>query len=181
MSQKSLSPEERQQAEGMLTSSYAGFERSVAGVGDDICGRKSPAGDWSVLDIVEHLAIVEVFTLRSIRTRILEGTPVAANPERDATIARMVEMGAHKVVSPEPVRPKGRYKTIEEAVEAFQRARQKTIEYVRDTEDPIRERALPHPALGALDGYQWIVFLAAHSARHARQIETVRAALVTSG
>jgi len=32
-----------------------------------------------------------------------------------------------------------------------------------------------HPALGALDGYQWVLFLAAHGVRHTKQILEVKA------
>ena len=34
---------------------------------------------------------------------------------------------------------------------------------------------MEHPALGPLDGYQWVLFLAAHSVRHTKQILELKA------
>ena len=35
--------------------------------------------------------------------------------------------------------------------------------------------SVPHPALKTIDAYQWLLLLAAHSARHTAQIEEVKA------
>jgi hypothetical protein len=35
---------------------------------------------------------------------------------------------------------------------------------------------MPHPALQTIDGYQWVLLLAAHSARHTAQIDEVKGA-----
>ncbi len=39
---------------------------------------------------------------------------------------------------------------------------------------PLRERFAPHPFAGVLDGHQWVLTLAAHTDRHAAQIEEIR-------
>jgi hypothetical protein len=36
---------------------------------------------------------------------------------------------------------------------------------------------LPHPALGVLDGYQWLAFVGTHELRHANQIREIGEAL----
>ena len=48
---------------------------------------------------------------------------------------------------------------------------------MRETSDALRDRFAPHPFAGMIDGYQWILFLAAHTDRHAAQIEEIRSAL----
>jgi hypothetical protein len=41
----------------------------------------------------------------------------------------------------------------------------------------LRDWFAPHPFAGIIDGYQWILFLAAHTDRHAEQIEATRSKL----
>jgi hypothetical protein len=55
-------------------------------------------------------------------------------------------------------------------------ARAKTAAYVATTSDNLRGHIAPHPVLKELDGHQWILLLAAHSARHTAQIEEVKKA-----
>ena len=49
------------------------------------------------------------------------------------------------------------------------------MDYVRTSNDDFRDHLGPHPVFGALDGYQWILLLSAHSERHTKQIEEVKA------
>jgi hypothetical protein len=47
---------------------------------------------------------------------------------------------------------------------------------VKTTDDDLRGHSTPHPALQRdLDAFQWVLLLAAHSARHTAQIEEVKA------
>jgi hypothetical protein len=39
----------------------------------------------------------------------------------------------------------------------------------------LRAHVVAHPALGPLDGYQWILTVAAHTERHTKQILEVKA------
>jgi hypothetical protein len=57
----------------------------------------------------------------------------------------------------------------------FQESRAKTIEFLKDTKE-LRQHALESAPLGkTLDGYEWVLFIAAHSERHTKQIEEVKA------
>ncbi len=76
--------------------------------------------------------------------------------------------------APERIRPKGRFATREETIRAFEERRAANIAYARETSEPLRDRFAPHPFAGVIDGYQWILFLAAHTDRHAAQIEETR-------
>jgi hypothetical protein len=33
---------------------------------------------------------------------------------------------------------------------------------------------MPHPVMGLLDAYQWVLLVSAHAARHTKQIEEVK-------
>ena len=49
------------------------------------------------------------------------------------------------------------------------------MDYVRTTNDDLRDHFGPHPMLGTMDAYQWILLISAHSERHTKQIEEVKA------
>ena len=57
----------------------------------------------------------------------------------------------------------------------FNAARDKTAAYVKETKDDCEPRRAAS-VLKTLDGYQWVLLIAAHSARHTAQIEEVKAA-----
>jgi len=61
-----------------------------------------------------------------------------------------------------------------ELLAQFGTSRDHTLEIVAALAD-LRGRVINHPAFGDIDGYQWAIFLAAHTQRHAAQITEVKA------
>ena len=103
-----------------------------------------------------------------------------ANPEKrlgikDKYIVTFLTDRSKKGQAPEPIQPKGNFKSMEEMIQQFNAARDKHIEYMKTTQDDIRNHCTPHPAFGMLDSYQWMLLVAAHSKRHTLQIEEVKA------
>ena len=56
----------------------------------------------------------------------------------------------------------------------FTESRDKTIEFIRTTQEDLRSHTLPHPVMKTLDAYQWVLLLSAHSQRHTAQIDEVK-------
>ncbi len=133
---------------------------------------------WSVADCIEHIAVVEDFTLKSIQ-KALQG------PERpdqhsetngkDAVILSRVPAREIRVKGPAPVMPTGRWPDFDELLRQFEATRERTLRFAAVTQADLRSRDFPHPFLGPLDCYQWLLFLAAHCERHVRQLEEVKA------
>jgi hypothetical protein len=46
---------------------------------------------------------------------------------------------------------------------------------VKTTTEDLHGHGGPHPVFKMLDGYQWLLLLSGHSARHTAQIEEVKA------
>ena len=61
------------------------------------------------------------------------------------------------------------------AVAAFVSRRDSTIDYIRTTQDDLKDHFVTGSPLGTIDCYQGLIFLAAHCARHTLQIEEVMA------
>ena len=60
-------------------------------------------------------------------------------------------------------------------MQAFLARRDSTIEYLRTTQDGLKDHFIPHPFLGTVDLYEFLIFIAAHSERHTLQVEEVMA------
>ena len=83
---------------------------------------------------------------------------------------------SQKAQAPEVLKPTNKWPTREALVKDFNAARDKTIAWVKSTQEDLRAHAGPHPAFGPLDAHQWVLLLAGHSARHTAQIEEVETA-----
>lgn len=134
-------------------------------------------GAWSAVQVIEHLVVTEESVFRLMRTLLMRSPEVEPDASRDqAILDRVPDRGgsAQRQQAPDRMQPTGRFTTIEEAVAAFREARGKTVEWARLADEGVlRRHRLPHPALGDLDGVQWLLFLAAHTERHVRQIEGI--------
>jgi hypothetical protein len=51
----------------------------------------------------------------------------------------------------------------------------RTIEFLRTTQQDLRAHTQPHPVPKTIDAYQWILLLSAQCRRHSAQIEEVKA------
>ena len=114
-----------------------------------------------------------------VQGKFMQGPPT---PEKHAEVKATDEMilakvpdRSRKVQAPEFLQPTGRFASREATTKAFEEARAKTMDYVRTTNDDLRDHFGPHPMLGTIDCYQWILLISAHSERHTKQIEEVKA------
>lgn len=157
-----------------------GFTRSLEGISPEGWLHRPAPDCWSVAETAEHVALVENSILKALRTKLaqnpLADTARAGQKARDAFVTTSMFDRSTRRPAPEFVRPTGRYPEPRMAAEAFSTARAALIEWLATTELDLRGLALPHPALGLLDGKQWILFAAAHCERHTRQILEVRQA-----
>jgi DinB superfamily len=168
----------------LLEESRAGLERVLTGVEDDFCSRKPAAGGWSITEIMEHLVIMEERIPRFLQQKLPEQEPSSrtADPRaKDAKLLKRVASSTNRANAPESAKPTGRYHSCRQALDDFGAARQRTLAYVRSAPPYLRNHLLPHPMLGPLDGSQWLLFLAAHTQRHIKQIEGTNTALSCSG
>ena len=66
------------------------------------------------------------------------------------------------------------YKSTPDALSSFFDNRKKLIEFVSTTDEDMRDHVVALP-FGSFDSYQMVLFIAAHSNRHTKQIEEVKA------
>jgi uncharacterized damage-inducible protein DinB len=174
-----LTPEERASALKNLQTTHDKFLQSIAGLSEKQWTFKPAPDRWSMAEVAEHITVTEGAIFGLLQKQIMT-TP--ATPEKrdqvkgkDELILEKVPDRSHKVQAPEMLRPTGRWATEADLTKAFEETRKATMDYARTTNDDLRDHFFDHPVLGALDGYQWLLLISAHSARHTAQIEEVKA------
>jgi len=174
-----LTAAERENALNSLQATHDAFLKSIAGLSEKQWRFKPAPDRWSVAEVSEHIAVSESTIFGLVQKQIMMG---AANPDKrpevagkDELILTKVPDRSHKAQAPEFLKPTNRWATRDELVRAFEDSRRATMDYVRTTNDDLRDHFGPHPALGTLDAYQWILLISTHSERHTKQIEEVKA------
>src|SRR4029077_12039569 len=132
------------------------------------------------LENVEHVAITEKLMLRRLAMQ-----PVALvqemSREREAVHYPRSSTRGRTVEAPESAQPKGRHATLGDAVAAFLRTRERTLQWLEKCQFDLRSHAVEHPAVGPATVYEFVLIMAAHSARHAHQIQELRTFSPISG
>jgi hypothetical protein len=146
---------------------------AVEGMTDEQAAVKPAVGGWSALECVEHVATVETLMLRRLTTQTV-ALQEELSREREPVLYARIATRSHKVEAPELVHPKGRYTTLADAVGAFLDARERTVNWLEKCDFDLRRRAVEHPAVGPASAYEFVLIMAAHPARHARQIQEGR-------
>ena len=94
--------------------------------------------------------------------------------EIDDFVVQAISDRTKKAQAPEPLIPKGTYATKAALIDAFKAARAKTLAIAGGTSD-LRAFGMAGFPIGEVDAYQGILFLSAHTERHTKQIEEVKA------
>jgi hypothetical protein len=137
---------------------------------------KAAPDKWSVAETLEHIALGEDYMFGYVTNMVMKapaGAPDRDVAKMDALVLKMVPDRSNKRQAPPELVPTGRWSPAE-TLEHFLKSRQRTIEYMQTAPD-LRQHVSDSP-LGALDGYEWLLFISAHSDRHTKQILEVEAA-----
>ncbi|MGA2809118.1 MAG: DinB family protein [Terracidiphilus sp.] len=145
-------------------------------VTEEMAVRAPGPGKWSIGECVEHVAVSERYLFSQILASEDSATPLV-NEAREARIAARGTDRTRKVESPATAQPNGRFSTLQAAVQDFAASRQQAIHYVRSSRDDLRSKITSHPLFGTVNCYEMLLLLAAHSKRHAKQIEEIKTAV----
>jgi uncharacterized damage-inducible protein DinB len=173
----SMTPEERAFLLTQLETSKKGMIASIDGLTQAQWTFKPAPAVWSVQECAEHIILAEEFILKNAQ-QVLKtpAVPRPANsiPAVDQKLVAGVQDRSNKLQAPEPLVPGTHYATPADAIKEFTARREKTVAYVKATDDDLRVHVAPGPA-GPMDAYQFLILLASHSARHTAQIREVEA------
>ena len=172
-----LTPADRDSALKYLESTRQGVVDATQGLSANQWNFKPGPDRWSIAEVVEHIAAAEDYLEGNVTTKVMKAPARKENADVKA-IDEMVLKGvpdrSHKAQAPEPLKPTNRFGSPEAALKHFLESRQRTEDFLKSTND-LRAHATDSPMGKQLDAYQWILFIAAHSDRHTKQIVEVKA------
>ena len=140
--------------------------------------------DWSVVEILDHLRLIDL-SVAKVVARVLTAARAAGVPaeQSDSSVLHAldgfgVRGSSRKQVSPTFATPR-RDVGLPTVLDDMRAAREVLRAAIATGEglDLTLVRTL-HPALGEIDLYQWVLFVAHHDVRHTKQIARVLERLV---
>jgi DinB superfamily len=167
---------EKDKAIQYLESTKKGVLEATKGLSEAQWNFKPGPDRWSVAQVMEHIAAAEDFIRGVDQEKVM--TAPAGEPGRDVKktddgVLAMVPDRTNKVQAPEPLVPTNRFGSPEGSIKHFVESRAATEEFLRTTTG-LRDHVLDSP-MGKLDGYEFVLLIAAHSERHTKQINEVKA------
>lgn len=147
---------------------------------------KRPAPEsWSVAQIVEHLRVVEGGIARLLAKRTGQAREAGLGQETsDASVLDCLDEYDPTLngplESPAAVQPRADV-DMHDALAGLRSSRE-SLRTAAETADglSLAEIKHPHPILGELEMYQWLIFLGKHESRHAGQIRRTLDSLASS-
>ncbi len=139
-----------------------------------------PAPDrWSIAEVADHLDLAEIKTPELVRGLVAgpaadPATKAEAAGKDRRVAAEIPDRTQHRMMRPDFLAPTDRWSSPADFEKDFAANRAKTAAYVKSTHDDLRAHVAPHPEMGLMDGYQWLILIAAHSERHTAQILEIK-------
>lgn len=174
-----ISKKEKKFAAKFLKQSRESVFQAVKGLSEAQLKFKPADDSWSVEDCLKHIAITEQALWGMLDGNLKQ----PATPEKrseikitDDDLIKKVEDRSTKVKTYDPMKPENTpFKSAEEALASFRENREKLIDYAKSTTVDLRNHVVMGLPFGAIDGYQFILFIPAHTNRHLQQINEVKA------
>jgi hypothetical protein len=161
--------------DGFLAERRTEVLTAVASVPDP-AGVTAPPGAWSVASIIDHLRLTEtsVSKLLHVTVSLLPANGRVSETEIGSVLHRVdhaqLANRDRRLPAPAIVQPRADL-TLAEALTGLEASRAALRGSMREADGiALGNFAFPHPMLGQLDLYQWLVFLGLHESRHACQI-----------
>ena len=134
-------------------------------------------GGWSAGELIAHLIVVERGVVGKA-DRIQQKTPKQFSFfQRLHLPIRLVEARVIRQKSPIPLDP-ALIQEKETMLAALRDARERTLAFLEETQARnLSKYRWRHPSLGSFDMYDWFQFVAAHEARHEKQMREIAASL----
>jgi len=147
---------------------------AIAGVDDEFARRRPSPETWSILECVEHMIESERYLLTRLHAAELVDEPFEKS-RREEKIARLAADRTRRIEAPEQAHPKGKFDRLSEALAAFDGTRDEVVRWVENCAGDPRRMITDHPLIvGPVTCAETLVMIAAHPARHAKQIEEIR-------
>lgn len=158
---------------------------AVAAVPPAVRERRPREAAWSVAEVLDHLAKVEVGVAHLVAKRVASARERGVGAETSVEPIVLPDRydfrdRSRAIAAPEQVLPASGV-TVDAALAALARSRAALRQgLVAGSGLALDGLHATHPLLGQLNLYQWVLFVARHEARHADQVRECASALAGS-
>ena len=167
---------EKDKALQYLESTKKGVLEATKGLSEAQWNFKPAPDRWSVAQVMEHIAAAEDFLRELDKEKVMMAPAGEAGRDvkkADDGVLAMIPDRTNKVQAPEPLVPTNRFGSPEGSIKHFVESRATTVDFLKSTAG-LRDHVMESP-MGKLDGYEFVLLVAAHSERHTKQINEVKA------
>lgn len=175
---KSLTKQERDFAVQYMTEGRDSILMDVKGLTPTQLNWKADSTRWSVAQCVEHIALAEGMLMSVVEMNL---KPAADPSKRDSLkftdqqIMAFLTNRSQKFKAPEMLKPSGKFGPYPIALDSFVARRNRNIEFIKTSQADFRDHYWVANGFGLIDDYQALLFMVAHSKRHTKQLEEVKA------
>src|SRR5882757_4161307 len=163
---------------------YLGFTKkwlldSVEGLSQQAMEVRPGPHEWSIAQCIEHLALEGDFAWKTLRDLLRQPPTPEKQQEVRRNIKQMIVImtdRSRKGQAMPFLQPVCKIPDSGAALERFVSQRDLLIDYVKRTEDELKNRHAFHQTVGTINLYQFLILEGAHSARHVLQIEEIKGA-----
>jgi DinB superfamily len=163
-----------------IEASRARLLNAVSGLDQAALDRRPADGTWSVGEILHHLMLMETSVTRLLERQVTRAAqhgllPDTSNASMLSSLDRFsIETAPEKIVAPQGFIPTHGLPRAE-LLDGLASSRAALLrEAVRADSFDLAQLHFPHPVLGRLDMYQWVLYLGQHELRHLHQVERTR-------
>jgi hypothetical protein len=156
------------------------FLATAAGLSEAQLNFKSADDQWSIREIFHHIWLVEGLTARLMANMLKQATennlPQEADPDGSVlnSLTAHAEKLGNKFQAPERVVPIDALPLADSIVKMGETRAKLLAPLEQLCKYDVTEMVFPHPALGPINSYQWMLVMGGHEARHRRQIDRIK-------
>jgi hypothetical protein len=167
-----MTPLERQRLAAHLEMTASWLSGELSGLtSSQLAFRRAP-GTWSILEVLDHLVVVGDIYWEDLRKGV--AGPARARPlaSRDEDLLWYGIDRTNREVALASEDPRGQVRDLAAGLEAYRKQHARLLQYVRTTNDDLRNRVVERQRC---DAYQWALLISTHVQRHILQIREVKA------
>lgn len=173
-----------QELVGAITESRQALVDAVSELNEAQLAYRPGDGAWSINDILHHLALTDEanakLTFRALKHA--RERNIAADTTPDASVLNSIDDALAPIrnttaQAPERVVPR-EHLAADQSIARLRASRASALEAIEQLAAyDLTQLKYPHPLLGELDMYQWILIGGGHERRHVAQIGRIKAAI----
>lgn len=152
---------------------------TVEGLSSNEAEESPGPGEWSIVEILHHLYLTETQVTQLLERQVERARQrgIGPDPDDESLITSLdqyfLDGATTKIKAPLRSVPQQDIKKLK-IIELLKDSREKFLDTIsRASPYNLSELVFPHPVIGRLNMYQWILMVGKHEARHTHQIEDV--------